>query len=116
MEFTCTPCGTTVTTHTAVTPPATAVIMAVPSLRATTKPSFIVATDGSEDSHLTSGKVASAGSTVADSISIPPTLSVTDVLLRVTDSTSTSGGRQELKTSPKLRIATIAARNFFICR
>ena len=105
----------TVTWQVVDTNHAVAVIVVVPSFSAVMKPSFTVATLGSEDSQVTSGKVALAGSTVAVSDSISPTSIVTEVLSRVTESTSISGGRQEWNRSPKLNNATIIVRNFFIC-
>ena len=114
IEVTCPLMGTTETMQEADTRSAVAVMTADPSALAITNPSWTVATLGSDDVQVTVGFVALDGSTIAVSVSMSPTCIVTVVLLRVTESTSISGGRQEWNTSPTLRIATIIAMNFFI--
>ena len=80
----------TVTVHSAVLPPACAVMLAVPALTAVTVPSLpTVATDVSDDDHFTVLSSALSGATVAVSILVLPGSIVSVVALRVTLSTAT---------------------------
>ena len=84
------PVGTvTMTAHSAVLPPHLAVIVALPDLTAVTLPSATLATDSSEEVHVTFLSVASSGFTVAVNVAVSPTVKERVVLSSVTDSTST---------------------------
>ena len=79
----------TVTAHSAVLSPHLAVIVALPDLRAATLPLSTLATDSSEDDHVTVLSVASSGFTVAVSCAVSPTDNESVVLSRVIDSVFT---------------------------
>ena len=68
---------------------AVTVIVAVPTATAVTTPSETVATLSLSLNHVTVLSVASSGLTVAASFSVSPTVSVVEVLLRVTSVTAT---------------------------
>ena len=79
----------TVTVHSAVLPPHFAVTVALPDLRAVTLPLSTLATDSSEDDHVTVLSVASSGFTVTVKVADSPTAKESVVLSRVMDSVST---------------------------
>ena len=79
----------TVTAHSAVLSPHLAVIVALPDLRSATLPLSTLATDSSEDDHVTVLSVASSGFTVAVSCAVSPTDNESVVLSRVIDSVFT---------------------------
>ena len=80
MEVTGTTFALTVTVHWAVLPPACAVMMVVPGLRAFTLPSVTVATDEADEIHSTVLSVASSGLTVAVRTASSPSVSSREVL------------------------------------
>ena len=67
------------------------VTVAVPSPTAVILPFSTVATDGSDELHITDLSVAFAGITVAVSVALSPTVSESSVLFSVTPVTSTVG-------------------------
>ena len=79
----------TVTAHSAAFPQHSAVMMAVPDLRAVTLPLSTLATDSSEDDHATVLSVASSGFTVAVKVAVSPMARDKVVLSRVMDDTGT---------------------------
>ena len=79
----------TVTTHSAVLPPHFAVTVALPDLTAVTLPLSTLATDSSDDDHVTVLSVASSGFTVAVRIADSPTARESVVLSRMIDSVFT---------------------------
>ena len=79
----------TVTLQVAVLSPALAVTVAVPSLTASIFPPSTVATEGSEDVHVTVLSVASSGLTVAVIVSESPSLRVNSSFEREMEATST---------------------------
>ena len=83
------PVSSTVTRQVAFTPPAVAVMLAVPTETAVTVPPSTVATEGALDAQLTSLSVALSGVTVAVSSNVPPTSSVAEFRLSSTPVTAT---------------------------
>ena len=79
----------TVTVQLAVSPPAEAVIVALPAATAVTTPFTTVATDVSLLVQVTEGSAALAGLTVATSVSVPPTDIDALVLFKLTPVTAT---------------------------
>ena len=81
----------TVTSHTAVQPPnsAVAVIVTAPTAFAVTTPSSTVATSVFDEVHVTVGFAVSDGKTFAVSVSVSPTARVAMSLSRVRDSAGT---------------------------
>ena len=78
------------TVHSAMQEPDFAVIIAVPDFLAVTLPSATVATETSDDPHVTDLSVALSGLTVAVIVSVSPTFNDNDVLSRVIDVTATT--------------------------
>ena len=101
--------GFTVTWHTALLPPADAVMLAEPSPTAFTTPLDTVATLVLELDQVTSLSVALEGETVALRLTVPPTARVIEVWFNDTLETATtgsSGGVQPI-TKPRVRTAII---------
>ena len=79
--------GTTVIAQVAVFSPALAVMVAVPTLIATTTPLVTVATEASEVLQVTVLSVASAGLTVAVKVTVSPAFNEAEFLSKETDET-----------------------------
>ena len=80
--------ASTVTSQVAVLPPASAVIVAVPSATAVTTPLATVTTDSLEDSHVTVLSVALSGKAAAINVSLEPATNVNLVSFNVIVSTA----------------------------
>ena len=82
--------ASTVTEHVAVFPPSAVVTVTVafPGLRAVTLPPSTEATSDGDDDQLTVWFVALEGDTVAEIVSLSPSTSVIEVLLRLTPDTA----------------------------
>ena len=97
-------------------PPALAVIVAMPSLRAVTVPEFTLATEALDDAHVTPSYSASLGRTVATRLKVSPSTISTVAVFNDTDDTSTcvSFSVQPIISADKKHNTVLSFANIFI--